>query len=84
MPKKKKASPAPAKIVVTTHAAERMKARNISLNQLTGAIRSPTVREPGNSAYSEKLTRLFPDGRKLVAVVEADDTEIKVITTYWQ
>ena len=71
-------------IEISKHALERMKARQVSLNQLTGAIRKPTRRMAGNSPYTELIERDFPNGKVLAVVIEERPTIIRVVTTYWE
>jgi hypothetical protein len=68
---------------ISTHASERMLQRGISHNQVAGAIRCPTRKLAGNTDYTIRFERDFPDGRYLVVIAEECDSTFKVVTTYW-
>ena len=73
----------PKPIIPSDHTEDRMKARTISLNQLVVAIRKPTRRMAGNTHYTERLERDYPNGRILSVVIEEQPLCIRVVTTYW-
>jgi hypothetical protein len=68
---------------ISAHASERMLRRGITHNQVAGAIRCPTRTLAGNTDYTIRFERDFPDGRYLVVIAEECKSTYKVVTTYW-
>jgi hypothetical protein len=71
-------------IVLTTHAIERMASRRIKEAQVISTVREPHAIAAGNTDFSRSMTREFPPGKRLTVIIEESDTEITVITTYWE
>ena len=68
---------------ISDHASKRMLQRGISNNQAAGAVRSPTRILAGNTDYTKRFERDFPDGRILVVIAEECPDFLKLVTTYW-
>ena len=68
---------------ISTHASERMLQRGISHNQAAGVIRCPSRKLAGNTDYTIRFERDFPDGRYLVVIAEECADSYKLVTTYW-
>ena len=70
-------------IEFSEHASKRMLQRGLSINQVTGAVRCPTRVIAGNTDYTKRFERDFPNGRFLVVIAEECDDCLKVVTAYW-
>jgi uncharacterized DUF497 family protein len=71
------------RIIISTHAAERLRRRGIDIAEVQYAVAHASVEVPGRSQGAKRLICDIASGRKLSVVFKEKEQTLLLISAWW-